>query len=709
MTRIRKRPCTATPSPLPQFYVANLHHHFAGIKPNPSFEDPRHAGLCRSSLVRSDVSSLEAKAHAAHSIFSEKKAKKQLPLAAPSLYCSRPYIASPREAERADRRKQLEMPLERPKFAAERETDVPEGFQEENNSHLLAHVHDGIREVLKEKIGVTQSVIDGIRSFSARRGGKSVSAGSSQLHVYPRSDRIIEDIPGTVDPASSDDDLTEEAPRKVLPLHLILADKPRIATEEAKVKSNLCRSGLPHVDTNQIPVSIGYSFTSISSCRLNGRLNANLQEEEEEGLAREGGAITALKHTASPTPRGQRSPVASDSTSSDTKTRARGKHAARNEATISEQSHDWFIRSWQGYRKPRTCMHQRARTSSIDGCSHVTGELQRQNDLDYGRRIQGKDDEEEKENEEEEEDDEEEEECKKKRQKKSSGNLKQNVVSCSADILKVTKCADQGVGLKAEPFAYPDSAELCVHPVRADSMRWWMKDNEQVARSIAPLCSYRTQKRQNKHENRFVPEVKRQLMALAKPHGVEVRPGDKRPNPQMAGCSIMLNRVAQNAGMISRILHEEEKGNEKKQRLERREAAGGEKEEKREEKEGRSNGSDTQKQYLPVGQPIKLREAANFTTPTRWRKKCKPCIRRLHDIKDRSRLRAPTPVESVTLEIEQACASSSLSSCSGIVWLVKKAPSPSMTSSALPGAPPLSPLPACHLNSDPCEWRPDFQ
>lgn len=197
---------------------------------------------------------------------------------------------------------------------------------------------------------------------------------------------------------------------------------------------------------------------------------------------------------------------------------------------------------------------------------------------------------------------------------------------------------------------------------RKDGRRWQCK--EQVIKVGAPFCHYHTLKMREKHARSVIRKLSKQLQGDQVKMGLSyANLSNKKTNNRRVGRS-PTSSAAEQDGYTGGcdVTGEEEEDNEDEDELQ-------------------------QKMHAKLGKHMHAQQMLleSLTLRRRWRKKCKPCIRRLHDIHDRAR-----PAAMDGLDFLNPCVEDT---------------------SNLKDSPPVrsgSPLPECLLNTDPYEWRSDF-
>ncbi|MCO5595901.1 hypothetical protein L7F22_049952 [Adiantum nelumboides] len=699
MTRIRKRPSTATASSVtPELLATSNGCPSAGAQFSRSLQDPRQALLCRPSWVKEDHLLLPAAANCkGHggitSLSSAKEAKKQQLLAATPavLDYDKPYIVAPSGHKRRGDDEGL---------GAKNSMVVGEAAKQDRD--VEAPRNGAGKQIMNLQGDETCVASKGVAKGSGLAENRSLYAGGGERSEAACHERAIkvgsEQVTGTqlrhADPTDTDDGASEQ-PRKILPLHLILNSEPRQAATAATTRARPTSNELLCSDYSMsMPCN---SSTSISC--TTPRLTSKPRCAAETSV---GGGRAEQKVPPLHKPRLLKSTEAGDSETSDVKTQGGSKSMrAEDERGNSDQSLDWPVSSWQGHRRARSSVLPSGRLANevpalLDArASGVNGDGQ----ISSSRIIKA--------------------ETKVKvypsekkacctpspkekplPNKKVSSPHRRTVTANSSDASKKRKLDDHAAAAAADVdngAALNSAPAQSSHHVlnQADSMRCRRKDGRrwqckaQVVKPGAPFCHYHTLKMREKHATSVARRLAKRMQMQIKRNGEQLAvAGRARPaadistkRPKLARSSVLQHRhEGGSSGLQGRVAREQEEEEDEEEEQDGDDDDDDDDEEFKEE-ESSEGGSDQQQRHV------------QGLSKSRWRKKCKPCIRRLLDIQDRARPAATDGLD---------CAASSP------VWVVQPA-SPVVSSSSLQRSrPPASPLPECHLNTDPYEWRSDF-
>ncbi|MCO5557482.1 hypothetical protein L7F22_011047 [Adiantum nelumboides] len=688
MTRIRKRPSTATASSV----TPELRNGCpsAGAQFNPGLQDPRQALLYRPSWVKEDHLLLPPAANCkgAHggitSLSYAKEAKKQQLLAATpaALDHDKPYIVAPSGHKR-------------------RGDDEGLGAK---NSMVVGEAVKQYRDVEVPRNGAGKQIMNlqgdetcvaskGVAKGSGLAENRSFYEGEGERSEAACNKRAIkagsEQLTGTqlrhADPTDTDDGASEQ-PRKILPLHLILNSEPRQAATAAAARARPISNELLCSDYSMsMPCS---SSTSISC--TTPRLTSKPRCSAEGSVG--GGGRAEQKVPPLHKPRLLKSTEAGDSETSDVKTQG-GSKSMRAEEKGNSQSLDWPVSSWQGHRRARSVLRLANEVPALldarASCVNPDGQISSSRIIKAETKVKVYP-------------------LEKKAcctpspkekplpRKKVSSPHRRTVPANSSDASKKRKLDDDAAAAAADVdnVAALISAPQFSHHVlnHADSMRCRRKDGRrwqckaQVVKPGAPFCQYHTLKMREKHATSVARRLAKRMQSKRNGEQLAAAAGRARlvteistKRPKLARSSVLQHRHKGPSGLQGRVAREQEK--EEDEDEEEDGDDDDEDDEEFKEEESSEGGSDQQQRHV------------QGLSKSRWRKKCKPCIRRLLDIQDRSRPAATDGLD---------CAASSS------VWVVQPA-SPVVSSSSLQRSrPPASPLPECHLNTDPYEWRSDF-
>ncbi|KAI5077870.1 hypothetical protein GOP47_0007694 [Adiantum capillus-veneris] len=341
MTRIRKRPPSATSSVKPELLAtSNGCPPQLGAQSNPSFQDPRQALLCAASWpVKEDrlllVSPAATNSGHGGSLASEKEVKKQLAATPAARHYAKPYII----AQRGGDGEGLGM-TRKTMTVGEAKLRDTEVHQQEYRArkHMLDGEGDETCIASKREA----------ENRSCHAGGGERSEGAcKERAILAGSEQFTGKLRHT-DPSDADDGASEQ-PRKMLPLQLILNSVPRHATAAP-------RPMIPNDQLLRTTASDTMMPSSSSTSVSCGTKRLNLKQQwEVDDSARVGGSEQkpSLLQTRKPQPLSEEAP---ESESSDVKIQGGSKsmREERGGLSSSDQSPDWPVSSWQGHRRARS-------------------------------------------------------------------------------------------------------------------------------------------------------------------------------------------------------------------------------------------------------------------------------------------------------------------------------------------------------------------